>query len=178
MAPSTEFHRAMKYLRLVRKNLEHAESMTQCQESWSQPEEDTDDEDDGTSSISSLFSTSAIHSQSTSTSALTPASIIADDTSIAEADLDSDNENDQDDPLNLKDCIVFIARRVTCQRFAEEMAHAFSGARPQLGEALQHVWSTLNLKYCEVSEKMHVFDEERRCYLCNVQLCRVSLCSI
>jgi hypothetical protein len=58
------------------------------------------------------------------------------------------------------------------------MAHALKSARPHLGEAIQHVWSRLNLKYCEVSQDMHVFDEGRRCHLCNVQLCRVSLCSL
>lgn len=168
----------MRYLRLVRKNLEYAESMTQCHESWSQLAEVTDDEDDETSSLSSLFSTSTIYSQSSSTSALTSASIIIDDASIAEVGPYSDNENGEDEPLDLKDSIIFIARRVTCQRFAEEMAHAFSSARPHLGEAIQHVWSRLNLKHCEVSEEIHVFDEGRRCHLCNMQLCRVSLYSL
>ncbi len=178
MAPTTGIRRAMRYLRLVRKNLEYAESMTQCNESWSQPKADTDDEDDETFSLSSLFSTSTTHSQSSSTSLFSPASITVDGASIAEADLCNENENDEDEPLDLKDSIIFIARRVTCQRFAEEMAHAFSSARPHLGEAIQHMWSKLNLKYCEVTEEMHLFDDGRRCNLCNVQLCRVSLCSL
>jgi hypothetical protein len=168
--PSEDFYRAMRYLRLVCQNLAHAENMSHCCDASSQRVQDTNDNDDETYSFSSLSSTSSSsHSRSSSISDLTTVSDVFLDTSMPQ----TGPYSDEGEILDLRDSIMYIAQRVTCQRFAEELEHAFRSARFAFATAIGTVLSNCNLSYCEVSQKLHVFEEGRRCHRCDVQLCRV-----
>jgi hypothetical protein len=153
----------------VRRNLEDAEAVTHSLDQASPAAEDTDDDDETSSFLSLSCTSSPSHSRSSLISTLTTPSDVFLEAYIAHTDPHSDD----DEILDLRGSIIFIARRATCQRFAEELEHAFRGTRLAFATAIRIALANLNLSYCEVSEKLHVFEEGRRCHRCDVQLCRV-----
>jgi hypothetical protein len=155
-----DVRQAMGYLRLIIQNLERAEeSATTTNPTPLGDEEDTASE----ATMPPVFDT-APTTISSATASTTNSDVLLDVLIEDSAPFGPFTIDD------LVEALLFIARRVTRERFIEVTTKPLA----QFAEAFQDSYQKLNLSHCEVSENMHQFEEVRRCHRCDIQLCKVS----